>query len=65
MTVLKRQIKKPRAGAPWPGLQKLRVTYLKAGALRESTAKPPPKSAARTEFMMLVSIFAIGRALLS
>jgi hypothetical protein len=34
--------------------EKFRVTYLETGALRESTAEPPPKTAARTEPLMLV-----------
>jgi hypothetical protein len=55
MAALKKEIKRPRAGAPWPVFtRKFRVTYLETGALRESTAKPPPKSTVRTEFLMLV-----------
>lgn len=45
--------------------EKFRVTYLETGALQESTATPPPKTAARTEFLMLVLDCTIGRALLS
>jgi len=58
--------KKATGGCAVAGVyEKLRVTYLETGALRESTATPPPSTAARTEFLMQVSNCAIGRALLS
>jgi len=56
---------KATGGCAVAGVTEFRVTYLETGALRESTATSPPKTAARTEFLMQVLNCAIGRALLS
>jgi hypothetical protein len=56
----KKTNKKATSGCAVAGVyEKFRVIYLETGALRESTAKTPPKSVARTEFLRLVSKIAI------
>jgi hypothetical protein len=59
MAALEKGNKKATGGCAVAGVTKFRVTYLETGALRESTAEPPPKSTVRTEFLMFVLKIAI------